>query len=266
MQKNPRMPKVNSIRIALILLTSGIVLLTLSVVSSSQILAFIGLSLTFWGALFLLITPQRQVEGSFLVTTTLPVYMTIDRLIKDLKPKNEAFNIPSYPKDVYLPEHLKGLKEMVTFMPSENTAGMASIEDLAKGKFQIENPKGFLITPPGIAILEKIEQKRNTDLTKIALSELDEILPHLLSELNLTKEIKMATNGNDVSLQINDSLYKDLYSQDYNLKSINLLGCPLVSAAACAIAKSTGKPTIIQKIKTTPDGKTTIVALKIVQS
>jgi hypothetical protein len=266
MQTNPETPKLNSFRIALLLLAVGVDLLILSVFSASQILAFIGLSLTFWGALFILITPQKHVEGSFLVTSTLPAYMTIDRMLKDLKPKNEAYNIPSYPRDVYLPEYLKGLKEMVTYIPSENATGMAPIEELAKGKFLIENPKGLLIVPPGISILDRIEQKRNIDLTKIPLSELDETLPRLLSELYLTKEIKMTTNENEVTLQINDSFYKNLYSQEYSLKSINLLGCPLVSAAACAIAKSTGKPTMIQKIETTPNGQTTTVTFKIVQS
>jgi hypothetical protein len=266
MQINRETLKLASSRIAILLLASGTALLVASVFSDSQILCFIGLGLTFWGALFILITPQKQVEGSFLVTSTLPVYMTIDRMLKDLKPKNEAYYIPSYTRDVDLPEYMKGLKETVTFIPEEHTTGMAAVEDLAKGKFLTENPKGLLITPPGIGILDKIEQKRVTDLTKIPLSELEETLPNLLSELYLTKEIKMTTNENDITIEINDSLYKNLYSQEYNLKSINLLGCPLVSAAACAIAKSTGKPTMIQKIKTTLNGKTTTATFKIFQS
>jgi hypothetical protein len=266
MQTNSKKPELNTFLIAIPFLASGIILLAASVFSNSQTICFIGLGLTFWGAIFLLITPQKQVEGSFLVTSTLPAYMTIDRMLKDLKPKNEAYYIPSYTRDVDLPEYMKGLKEMVTFIPEEQATGMPAIEDLAKGKFLIKNPKGLLITPPGISILEKIEQKSNIDLTKIPIGELDGTLPDLLNGLYLTKEIKMTTNENDITIEINDSLYKNLYSQKYNLQSINLLGCPLVSAAACAIAKSTGKPTTIQKIKTTPDGKTTTAALKIVQS
>jgi hypothetical protein len=266
MKTKSKKSKIDSFIIAISFLVSGIALFDLSVFSNSQVICFIGLGLTFWGALFLLITPKKQVEGSFLVTSTLPAYMTIDRMLKDIQPKNEAYYIPSYPRDAYLPEYLKGLKEMVTFIPEEHAIGLAAIEDIAKGKFLSENPKGLLITPPGIGILDKIEQKNETDLTKIPLSELDETLPYLLSELYLTKEIKMTTKENDVTIEINGSLYKNLYSQEYNLKSINLLGCPLVSAAACAIAKSTGKPTMIQKIETTPDGKTTTATFKILQS
>jgi len=284
MQTLPKKPIRNSIRIALLFLTSGITLFVLSVFLGSQIICVIGLGLIFWGTLFLLITPLKYVEGNFLVTSTLPAYMTIDRLLKDLNPKNEAYNIPSCPRKVYLPEHLKGLRETVTFIPAEDSTGMAEITEIeddiedkflfknpkellmsiARGKFLIENPKGLLITSPGIGLLDKIEQKRNIDLTKIPPTELDEILPSLLNELYLTKEIKMTTNENSVTLQINDSLYRNLYSQKYNLKSINIIGCPIVSAVACAIAESTGKPTLIQKIKSSPDGKIITATFKIV--
>ncbi|TFH22050.1 hypothetical protein E4G67_04895 [Candidatus Bathyarchaeota archaeon] len=229
-------------------------------------------------------TPLKNVEGNFLVTLTLPAYMTIDRMLKDLNPKNEAYNIPSCPRNVYLPEHLQGLRETVTFIPTKDSTGMEEIieiedeeEDkciienpkelllsIARDKFLIENPKGLLITSPGIGLLDQIEQKSNLDLTKIPPLELDEILPSLLSELNLTKEIKMATNENNVTLQINDSLYKNLYSQKYNLTSIYIIGCPIVSAVACAIAESTGKPTLIQEIKTSHDGKIITANFKIV--
>ena len=57
---------------------------------------------------------------------------------------------------------------------------------------------------------------------------------------------------------------KNLYSQKYNLKSINIIGCPIVSAIACAIAESTGKPTLIQKIETYHDGKIITATFKIV--
>jgi hypothetical protein len=74
----------------------------------------------------------------------------------------------------------------------------------------------------------------------------------------------LATSENSMILKINGSLYGNLYGQKYKLRSINLLGCPLVNAAACAIAKSTGKLTMIQDVKTDPDGKGITVTLKTV--
>jgi hypothetical protein len=264
MQTNPKKPKRDSFLIAISFLFSGIALFVVSVFLGSQIICVIGLGLIFWGALFLIITPQKYIESSFLVTSTLPAYLTMDRMLIDLNPKNEAYNIPPFPRDIYLPQHLEGLKDMVTFIPAENTNGMVEIEDIARGKFIIEKPKGILITSPGKGLLDKIEQKHTADFAKIPLSELDEILPNLLGDLYLAKEITMTTNENNIILQIKGSLYENLYSQKYNIKIINLIGCPLVNAAACAIAKSTGKLTMIQEIKTVPNGKTTTVTFKIV--
>jgi hypothetical protein len=115
-----------------------------------------------------------------------------------------------------------------------------------------------------MGLLDKIEQKNQVELAKIPISELDEKLPNLLDELFLAKEITMRTIEDDIILQIHNSLYENLYSQKYNLKSISLIGCPLVNAAACAIAKSTGKLIMIQEIKVSPNSKTTTVTFKIV--
>ena len=260
----PKKTTSSSVKIAISLLVSGIALFVVSVFSGSQIVGIIGLGLIFWGALFLLITPLKYVDSSLLLSSTLPAYMTLDRMLKDFNPKNEAYNIPPCPRDICLPEHLEFLKAMVTFIPEENTNGMLELEDIAEGNFIIEKPKGLLIASPGIGLLDNIEQKRAADFTKILPPELDEALPNLLGELNLAKEITMVTSENNIILQINDSFYKNLYSQKYSLKSINLLGCPLVNAAACAIAKSTGKLTMIQDIKTAPNGKSTTVTFKII--
>ncbi len=267
MQKEPIKPKINTFQIGISFLVSGITLFVVSIFSSEQIVSLIGLGLTFWGALFLLIPPPKQIESSYLVTSSLPGYMSIDRMLNSLLHKNEAYNIPPCPSNVSLPQHLKGLKDTVTFIPAIYTDGIAEIEDIAKGKFLIDKPKGFLITSPGVSILDKIEKKQKTDFTKIPPSELDEILPVSFSLLYLAEEIEVTTTSeNEVRISIRDSLYKNLYNPKYDLKSIKLLGCPLVNAAACAIAKSTGNPTMIQQIEVTSKGKNITAIFNIVQS
>jgi hypothetical protein len=262
MEKTAKKPKLDSFLLAIVLLVAGIALFVVSVFSGSLIVCIFGLGLIFWGALFLLIPPPKHVDPSFLVTSALPDYMTIDRMLTYLVPKNEAYNIPPCPRGVCLPEHLEGLKEMVTFIPAEQTSGMAEIEDIARSYFLIERPKGFLVTSPGIGLLDKIEQKRGIDFSQVPLCELDETLPYLLGGLFLSQEIKLTVGESEIVLQIDDSLYSGLYSEKYNLKSISLLGCPMVNAAGCAIAKSLGKPTMIQEIKT--KGKTTVATFRVV--
>lgn len=253
-------------KIGALFLILGVLSLVLSLTAESQILAFIGLGLTFWGALFIAITPRRYVEGSLLDATAISAYSTIDRMIRHLKYQGKGYHEPPYPKDVYLPEHLKGLKDTVVFISAENESETPSIQELAESKFLLHKPKGVLVTPPGLGLLAQIEKKMNADFTKMTIEELCEVMPRfILDNLNLAREMELTPKDNQVNMKLTDSIYKNLYSTENNLKSITLLGCPIASAVACAIAKTTGKPVTIQKQETTPDGTTVQVLYQIIQ-
>ncbi len=255
----------NSMKIGVLFIVVGVLFIGLSIYLSLQIFAFIGLSLTFWGALFLLITPVRYVEGSLLQSTVLPSYSTVDRIVKDFNLRGEAYYIPPYPRDVYLPEHLGGLKEMVVFISAESGDNpKPSIEGMAEGKFSIANPKGVFVNPPGPGLLGQLEQRRKVDFTKMPISEICEVLPSfLLGDLSLAKEMTLSAKENEVTLRVGDSIYKGMYGGESKPKSLNLLGCPIVSAIACAIAKSSGKFVSIQKLRVSSDGTTIEAVLQI---
>ena len=223
---------------------------------NSQILAFIGLGLTFWGALFFLITPFRYVEGSLLGSTAIPSYQTINRIIRDLKCTDHGYHIPPFPKKAYLPNHLKGLKEMTVFIPTIDDAQTPSIEEMAESKFLLKHPQGVLVISPGAGLLGKIENDFKIDFTNMDLSNLCEVLPRfILDNLGLAMEMDMDVQENLVYVKILGSIYKDLYSNEADLKSINIIGCPIISAVACALAKATGKSVTLQKLQVLPNGQ-----------
>ncbi|MDH5483405.1 MAG: hypothetical protein OEY22_11115, partial [Candidatus Bathyarchaeota archaeon] len=239
-----------SVIISVVFMVPGVLSLVSSVFYNSQVLAFIGLGLTFWGALFLFVRPIKYVASSLLDSTAISSYSTIDRIIQDLKYKGKSFYIPPYPEEVYLPEYLKGLKEMIVFISADSDASTPSIEEMAKSRFLLENPKGISVAPPGLGLLTQLEKELRRDITKLELTELCESLPQLILEnLQLAKEIEMKPEKNQVYLRIFDSVYKNLYSREENLKSVHFLGCPLVSAIACAIAKTTAKIVTIHRDK-----------------
>jgi len=253
-----------SAKIGLAFIIPGILALIFSILNNSSILAFIGLSLAFWGALFFFLRPVKYVSSSLLGSTVIATYTTIDRIVKDLKFKGKSYYIPPYPKEVYLPQHLKGLKETVVFI-SADTGGMPSIEELAKSKFLLENPNGICVAPPGLGVLAQFEKELRIDIAKLQISELCEIFPPLITEnLQLAKEIEMKQENGQVYLKMIDSTYKNLYAAE-DLKSIHFLGCPLASAIACALAKATGKMVTIQKDNITPDGQTIEVWYSMVE-
>jgi hypothetical protein len=253
-------------KIGIVFIIPGALSLIFSIFKNSQVLAFIGLSLTFWGSLFFFVRPVKYVRSTLLDSTAISSYSTIDRIVKDLKYKGKSYYIPPYPKEVYLPEYLKGLKDMIVFISADSDAGMPSIEEMAKTKFLLENPKGILAAPPGLGLLTQLEKELRTDITKLELSELCESLPQLILEnFQLAKEIEMKTEKNQVHLKIFDSIYKNLYSREKNLKSIYFLGCPLVSAIACAIAKTTGRIVTIHQGTISPDGQTIEVWYRFIE-
>lgn len=252
-------------KVGLVFVILGALALIFSILNNSNILAFVGLGLTFWGALFLFVRPVKYVQSSLLESTAISAYTIIDRIIKDLEFKGKSYYIPPYPKEVYLPEYLKGLKETVVFI-SADTGGMPSIEELAKGKFILENPNGICVAPPGLGLLTRFENELRKDISRFKLAELCESLPPIILEnLQLAKEAEMKIVGSNVYVKILDSTYKNLYISGENLKSIHFLGCPLVSGIASAIAKTTGKMVIIEEDKISPDGQTIEVWYRVVE-
>ena len=266
MKSKRRVSGAASSKISVLFSISGILILVFSIYSISQILALIGLGLTFWGALFILLKPVKLIEGSLLYNTAISAYLTADRIIDDFKYKGKGYYIPPYPEDVYLPAYLKGLKASVVFISAKNNSGMPSIEEIAKGKFLSKTKEGVLVTPPGLGILTQIEEKLKADFTKMDLNELCEVLPNFITQdLNLAKAVEMKLNGYQVQLKMFDSLYKNLYSLRSNLNSVSILGCPIASTVACALSKTSGRNVTIQKHQASPDGSAIEVWYHIVQ-
>ncbi|MCW3995062.1 MAG: hypothetical protein NWE98_02790 [Candidatus Bathyarchaeota archaeon] len=243
----PTRVKNNSLKIAAVFLSVGVVLLAYAILFEMQIAAFVGLGLTFWGAVFSLARSRKHVDSSLLDGTAKSSYSTIDRMINDLKYNGRGYFIPAYPRDVFLPEYLQNLREPVVFI-SESFDGKPSIEELAEGKFLSAKANGVFITSPGAGILSQMEKQVQLDFSKIDLQELAQIVPSCLTgTFNLVRNADMTILGDEVGFRAVGNLYESLYRSAPPLKSVNLLGCPVVSAVASAVAKTSGKTVIIKE-------------------
>ncbi|MGQ9460588.1 MAG: hypothetical protein ACUVRA_05105 [Candidatus Bathyarchaeaceae archaeon] len=252
-----RYRKLPSSKIGFTLLITGALVLVASFVATSTVLAFIGLGLTFWGALFLFAKPIKFVRSTLLDSTALSSYTMMDRIIGDLNYKGKPIYIPSYPEEAYLPEYLKGLKEMVVFISAENVTAIPTIEEMAKRQFLVKNPKGICITPPGFGLVNLFEKESRVDFTKIDLDGLcNSLSTVIVNNLELAGSFEIDAGKELIHVKITDSVYKDLYSQERKLKIVHSIGCPLTSAVACALAKTTGKLVTIAKSNISPDLKT----------
>lgn len=241
-------------RIAVVFfLIGGLISLFWSIYLTNTVLALIGIGLTFWGVLFLLLGPLRAVEEGLLYDTATSEYSTINRIINDLKCTGEAFYMPPVSKGMHVPDNQKSFKEVVVFISpkritlnsqsmKERSLDLPSVDERSEGKFLLKDRRGMLLTPPGLGILKDIEKRLKTDFTDMDLMEFCQIISDvLLEKFNLAKEIETSTENNIVKFKFRNSAYENLYTRDDNLTTIHLVGCPLVSAIAVGLAKASKK-------------------------
>jgi hypothetical protein len=257
---------ISSSRVGVILLVAGALLLAASVASSSVILAFIGLGLTFWGVLFLFAGSTKFVKSTILDATVASQYTTLERIITDLDFTGKPMYIPPYPKKVYLPQHLAGLKDLVVFISAKDSATIPPLEEMAKKHFLLKSPEGMCFTPPGSELESLFERELSADFTKINQESLYENLQTVIvKNLDLASNVEIYSEKEQVYVKIADSVYSDLYSKEQNQKTIHSVGCPLTSAIACALAITTGKPVTITTSKFSPELNTIEVGYQIME-
>ena len=233
-----------------ILLLLGATALASSIIYASSVLAFIGLGLAFWGALFLFARPVRYVKSSLLDSTAFSSLVTVDRMIADLNYKGKGIYLP--------PRYLRDLKEGTVFIPSEEEIITPTVEEVAQEKVFLENPKGVCLTPPGLGLANLFERELGTSFTKVDLDYLQNNLPKLFVEgLEIAGDFEMNVHGDAIHVKITEPIYKDLCNGVRKLSSnaCSSIGCPLCSSVACALTRATGKPVVIENNQLSADGK-----------
>jgi len=254
-----------SVMIGAVFIIFGIVSIDFSIFYTSQILALIGLGLTFWGVIFFLIMPKSYFDAllltsalypEYLTSIVYPEYSTFDRITNDLECK-KGYYIPTLPSGAAVPRHLKGLKDPVVFVSADADFQMPSIEDISKGKFLLAKSKGALLTPPGLGLLKQIEKKMKTNLNGLSINRICEVLPAvILEDFALAKDITMSDEAEHIHLTVRNSIYKSLYNLEGGSRSARLLGCPIASAIACILAQASGKIVTIAETQASPDEST----------
>jgi hypothetical protein len=252
----------------MILFILGVLALIISIIYTSSTLAFVGLGIVFWGAILTYIRSDEYVQGSLLNATATPALSTLNQTLGEL-----GYN----GKPVYLPpKYLNNPDENKVYIPKLKNSKLPTPEQTQK--LESQNPssdsQGIILTPPGSELTKLFEKTLGTTFTRTDLDHLMQNMPKLIIEdleiaTNLeitagtrnpeepTKSTASQAGPGRIHVTITDSIYKEMYKEIEQMANIHgNLGCPLTSAIACAIAKATGKPTIIEDEKTMEDGQT----------
>lgn len=238
-----------STKIAYILLLFGATALVSSIFYVSSILAFIGLGLSFWGALLLFLKPVKYVKSSFLESTAISSLENLDRVIADLNYKGKAVYLPPSPY------FLKGYKGGTVYISSKKNMALPHVEELAGKKIFFKNPKGVCLVPPGLGLANLYEKELGTEFLKVDLEYLEDKLPALFTDnLEIASNFEMNAQNDAIYVKITGSVFKDFCKESRKISNIcGSLGCPLCSSIACALSRAIGKPIVIEKIELSQD-------------
>lgn len=237
-------PKASStIAIPWALVSSGVLIAASSISISSSVLALLGLDLVFWGAILLYIRPERCVKETLFRNTTAPLLADLGRIIAEMGYKGTA---------VFLPSNLSGSESVKVYIGAEVGLTLPSSGEKATGEkagsSRVFGAKGMLLTPTGAGLARLIEERIDKNLRTRDLAHLGQQLPKVLVEdLEIAQAVKVQTSSQGFRIRIKGSVYGDIYRETGLLvKFCAPVGCPLCSAIACVLAKSTGRPMIIE--------------------
>jgi hypothetical protein len=241
-----------------ILLVFGLASLLSSVFYSSYVLAFIGLGLTFWGALFLYVKSTKYVKLELFNAASSSGLYNIERILATTKTGLKGIYLP--------PRNLQDHTSSLVFIPTEPNQPLPTSAETNPQKLNCENSIGLLLTPPGLALSKLFEKELKKPFTEASLEDLQTQLPRLFDELQITKHLTIQPQYKSeraayksITVWITDHVFEDLCKETAKLELTHkTVGCPLSSALACIFAKATGKPVTIEKEETGPDETTTV--------
>lgn len=264
------MPRTKNERlISWFLLALGLIALAFSIIYASSILAFIGLGLTFWGALTLYIASEKYVKQTLLDHTITPSLTNLNQILTELKYQGKPVYLP--------PKYFKNPEITKVYIPKNKNTPLPTPETIQQQEHKtfLRNPEAALITPPGFSLSKLFEKTLGKSFTKVDLEHLQQNLPKLfIEDLEITENVEIQTEPREaakkltdsvslvhlkndiIHVKITNSIYTDTCKQARKLSQIcGAIGCPICSAIACAIAKASGKPVTIEKTECTEDAK-----------
>jgi hypothetical protein len=211
-------------------LAIGILVLVSSIIYSSNVLVFVGLGLVFWGFILFYVQTDKYVKKSLFDATSCSEIANFSKLICEL-----GF----HGKWVFLPPKYLNVGEVSKVYVSEAGNGfLPSAEEIKKegGRSFVSNPKAVLFVSPGSELAELFEKKLKVDFLKVDLKYIQDKLPVVFVEdLEIAKDFEMDVEKGTVLVKLKQP-------------SLSVGSC-LSAAIACALAKITSVPVIIEQEK-----------------
>jgi hypothetical protein len=242
-----------------LLIATGLIAFAFSAAYNSSTLALVGLGLLFWGITFSYIRSEEYAKKILLKTAASSQIATLNQIVRELKYEGDAVYLP--------PQYFSNPGIHKAYLPERKGFELPTPDQIREHEndFLIEKPSGALLVPPGSELTTLFEKTLHTSFARVDLQYLQRHLPKLFTEdLEIAQSFKMETETNTIRIRIGNSIYGPLNVGDDQQSAINsTLGSPISSAIACAIAKATRKPIVMQEELNSENGRDVAIEYRI---
>ena len=146
-----------------ILILLGSASLIISIISTSQILAFVGLGLVFWGIILLFVQPEKYTKKVLLDAALSSSLETLNQIIEELGYSGKAIYLP--------PRYFKDPETNKAYLPKqpEEEAPEPNLILNQENNFFLKDQKAILFTPPGSQLTKLFEKRLGTNFAHVDL-------------------------------------------------------------------------------------------------
>ena len=237
-----------TIRLGLGVTSIGAVCLTISYLSSSVILTFIGLGLTLWGLLLLYISQPSSIPRKVFNALSFSTLKSIDAIVDELYQGDSVVH--------FYHANRNGLAQGYIYFSHRPNGAVRNYEQLNSQEISQNDLNGTFILSPSQGLLELFEKELNVNLAKIDFPFLERTLPDMLvEELKLVDYFLIEANDDTFAIRFSGEPSVNLCKLINEKSKIGYrIGCPVCGMLALALSKSTGRPIRIKQTVTEGDG------------
>jgi hypothetical protein len=237
-----------TIRLGLAVTSVGAGCLTISYLSSSVILTFIGLGLTLWGLLLFYISQPRSIPRKVFDVLSFSMLRSIDAIVGELYHGESVVH--------FYDANRNGLAQGYIYFAHKPNGAVQNYVQLNSQEISQNDLDGTFILSPSQGLLDLFEKELNVNLANIDFPFLERKLPDILvEELKLVDYFLIEGNDDTFAIQFSGEPSVHLCRLINEKSEIGYrIGCPVCSVLALALSKSTGRPIRIKQTITEGDG------------
>lgn len=211
----------------------------------------------FWGSILLYVAPSKHVPVAFLTASTATGMSNIERILSELKYTQKAIYLP--------PKNLQDIESSLAFIPRTSNQNLPTMVKTEETELLCDGPDGLFLTPPGSSLSKIYEEKIGLSFTKLNPKDLQRTLAKVLTEdLEIVEDLEIEIQDNEITLEIKGSIFdQDCQETQKYPQAHATLGCLLSSSLACALAKASGKPIVIDAEERSADRKMTRIRFRL---